>query len=199
MELGLIGIIDGSFYRKGQLRVNGKLGVDSGFHGCFGFLPENMSILKRIQAGRAFLKIAEDGAGSDQALVFQNGFLVGRGVKPCMADTHVFLDFLVDKSVLGCDLGGGAFGLAAADSVCLQDDDLLPGLGEVVGGQDSGQTGADDSHVCGQTAWKVVAGRDGCGLGPDGFWRCFQCCSPQNSTVYVQCCSRMCLLKGFYT
>lgn len=177
MKPGLVGEIDGSFYGKGQLGISGKLGMNSGLHGSPGFLPQYRGIFQGIQARGAFFEIAEDGSGVNQALVFQNGFLIGRGVKSCTADAHVFLKLLIDKPMLGGDFGSGALCLAAADSVCFQDDDLLSGLGEIVGGEDSRQTGADDGYVCCQIAWKAVAGRDGCGLGPDSF----HSCSPRNS------------------
>ena len=138
MELGLVRKIDGAFYRKWQFRISGELGMDSGFHGGSGFLLQGMRAFKGIEAGGAFFKIAEDGAGVNQALVLQDGFLVGRGIKSCRPIAHVCLDFLVNESVLGCDFCSGAFCLAAADSIGFQDYHLFSGLREIIGSQDSG-------------------------------------------------------------
>src|SRR5205823_7408164 len=50
------------------------------------------------------------------------------------------------------EVGGGAPGLAAADRSVVDDDDLLARLGEVVGGGEPRDAGADDADVSGQVA-----------------------------------------------
>src|SRR5207244_11486064 len=50
------------------------------------------------------------------------------------------------------ELGGGSPGLPATDRSVVDDDDLLAGLGEVVGGGEPRDAGADDADVSGEVA-----------------------------------------------
>ena len=142
MELGLSVEADRTLYGERQGGLPGKRGVNPQRGRGTGLLPHRVVRHGGIEIGGPIFKRAVDALRLHHAAVFLNGPGVGAGVLPGRLLTQGLNELGIDEPVLGGNLGGGVFGLAAAQAAGLHA--LLP---ELPGRKHAGHTAANDGRL----------------------------------------------------
>ena len=146
VELGLVFKTNRPGGGKGQLGLLHESGRQAQSGGSLRFLPE-LGCVAAVDVGVPLLQVAVDILGSNDAPVLLQGGGVGLGVLPGFLFPQRSNQLLIEQSVLAGDFGSGVPGLAAGDTLCLQDDDLAARLLQGGVNEDAGHAGTDDGDV----------------------------------------------------